>query len=325
VARPGLAARRLSDTIIAAVNPGSTGAEPDVARDTNFYYSFLVLTPARRRAIVAVWDFCRAIDDAVDEVRVETEADRAAAEARLRGWREEIVRCFGDGEAETPQGRALVPVIREFTLPQRPLEDLVDGVAMDIGPRRFKTFGELYQYCYRVASTVGLVCVQIFGCEEAGSRDYAVDLGVALQLTNILRDVKADLETGRLYIPLDDLARHGVSEDMLRHDTAAPAVRALLAQQGARAREFYVRAARAVPRDESRRLVAAGIMAAIYSAILDEIERRGYDVFGERIRIARPRRALIALRVWLRTMIGLKSGLTQAARQVGRRIGGDLS
>ena len=120
-----------------------------MARDTNFYYSFLVLTPARRQAIVAVWDFCRAVDDAVDEARVETEADRAAAHARLDEWRREIARCFATDDAastpQTPQGRALVPFIRQFDLPRGPLADLVDGVAMDIGHRRFKNFAELYQ------------------------------------------------------------------------------------------------------------------------------------------------------------------------------------
>jgi phytoene synthase len=296
-----------------------------MGRDTNFYYSFLVLTPSRRRAIIAVWDFCRAVDDAVDEARVETDADRQQARVRLDGWRHEIDRCFAGGEPITPQGQALVPFIKEFSLPRRPLEDLVDGVAMDIGARRYKTFGELYQYCYRVASTVGLVCVQIFGCEEAASRDYAVDLGVALQLTNILRDVKVDLERNRLYMPLDDLARHGVTEEMLRSDTGSPAVRLLLEQQGVRARDFYVRATRSIPRDEARRLVAAEIMSGIYRAILEEIELRAYDVFGERIRISRPRRAVIALRIWARTMFGFKATLTEAAREVGRRFGGPLS
>ena len=138
-----------------------------MARDTNFYYSFLVLTPARRQAIVAVWDFCRAVDDAVDEAKVETEADRAEAHARLDEWRREIARCFTASEApRTPQGQALVPFIREFDLPRGPFSDLVDGVAMDIGHRRFKNFAELYQYCYRVASTVGLICIDIFGARE---------------------------------------------------------------------------------------------------------------------------------------------------------------
>jgi 15-cis-phytoene synthase len=296
-----------------------------MARDTNFYYSFLVLTPARRRAIVAVWDFCRAVDDAVDEAKVETEADRAEAHARLDEWRREIGRCFTAGEApRTAPGQALVPFIREFDLPRGPFSDLVDGVAMDIGPRRFKTFAELYQYCYRVASTVGIVCVQIFGCEDAQSRDYAMDLGLALQLTNILRDVKKDLAIGRLYMPLDDMARFGVSEEMLVRDTGSANVRALLRAQGARARDYYVRATRAIPPDESRRLIAAEIMSGIYQAILTEIDRRDYDVFGETVRVSRPRRAWIAITIWMRMTFRVKEAFAEVSREVSRRFGGPM-
>jgi phytoene synthase len=297
-----------------------------MARDTNFYYSFLVLTPARRQAIVAVWDFCRAVDDAVDEAKVETEADRAAAHARLDEWRREIGRCFsGDAEApQTPQGRALVPFILEFDLPRGPFSDLVDGVAMDIGHRRFKNFAELYQYCYRVASTVGIVCVQIFGCQDAQSRDYAMDLGLALQLTNILRDVKKDLAIGRLYLPLEDLARFGVTEEMLVHDTASPAVRDLLRAHAARAHDFYRRATRAIPADESRRLIAAEIMSGIYQAILAEIERRDFDVFGETVRVSRPRRAWIAISIWLRMTFRVKEAFAEVSREVSRRFGGPM-
>ena len=300
-----------------------------MARDTNFYYSFLVLSPVRRQAIVAVWDFCRAVDDAVDEARVETEADRAAAHARLDEWRREIARCFAADDdpsstPQTPQGRALVPFIRQFDLPRGPLSDLVDGVAMDIGHRRFKNFAELYQYCYRVASTVGIVCVQIFGCQDAQSRDYATDLGLALQLTNILRDVKKDLALGRLYIPLDEMARVGVTEDMLVHDTASPYVRALLRAQGARARDYYGRATRNIPPDESRRLIAAEIMSGIYQAILAEIERRDFDVFGETVRVSRPRRAWIAIIIWARMTFRVKEAFAEVSREVSRRFGGPM-
>jgi len=295
-----------------------------MSRDTNFYYSFLVLAPSKRKAIVAVWDFCRAIDDAVDELPSDSADDQAKALERLTGWRREIERCFA-GVPETPQGRALLPWIARFKLPQRPLEDLVDGVTMDIGHRRYRTFGELYQYCYRVASTVGLVCVQIFGCQEASSRDYAVDLGVALQLTNILRDVPADLAQGRLYIPLDELERFGCAEEALRTTPRAAPVKALLAFQAARAEEYYARASRTIVRDESRKLVAAEIMSGIYHAILEEIERRDYDVFTEKVRVTRPRRAFIALRIWLRVMFGVRGSLTDAAREVSKRFGGPLS
>jgi 15-cis-phytoene synthase len=275
-----------------------------VARDTSFYYSFLVLPAAKRRAIVAVWDFCRAVDDAVDEAPVE----RSAAE--VQHWRDEVARCFDGGVPATPQGRALQPLIAPFGLPRSAFEALVEGVEMDLHGRRYKTFEDLYEYCIRVASAVGLVCVRIFGCADPGSRQYAIDLGVALQLTNILRDVPGDLARGRVYVPTDDLDRFGVSEGDLREETShagggvrSAKVKALLAFEAQRARQYYARADAALPRADARRLVAARIMGNIYRGILDRIERGGYDVFSAVIRVPRPRRALIAAGTWARTLI----------------------
>ena len=185
-----------------------------MARDTNFYYSFLVLPAEQRRAIVAVWDFCRTVDDAVDC----PPADRAGespAEA-LRRWRNELAACFGEQHPLTPQGRTLKPYIARFALPRRLFEDLIDGVEMDTVTRRYRTFDELYQYCIRVASAVGLLCIEIFGYRDPVTREYAVALGVALQLTNIVRDLPEDLRDGRLYLPLEDLERFGCTEDDLR-------------------------------------------------------------------------------------------------------------
>jgi 15-cis-phytoene synthase len=271
-----------------------------VARDTNFYYSFLVLPARKRHATVAVWDFCRAVDDAVDLA-----GDASGAGEELGRWRSELAACFGDGEPCTAQGRELRPVVAEFRLPRDPFEQLIDGVAMDVLPRRYETFDDLREYCFRVASTVGLICIEIFGYRNHAAREYAVQLGLALQLTNILRDVPADLAQDRLYIPTCELAQFGCSEEQLRAARVTPEVRALLAFQAARARAHYDRARAALPRDDARSLVAARIMGAIYEAILRRIEGRGYDVFSETMRIARPRRALIAGTVWARTMIGL--------------------
>jgi phytoene synthase len=275
-----------------------------VARDTSFYYSFLVLPAAQRRAIVAVWDFCRAVDDAVDEAPAEERA------LQVRTWREELARCFEGGAPATAQGRALQPVIAAFNLSRPPFDSLIEGVEMDLGTSRYATFAELYEYCIRVASAVGLVCVEIFGCRDPQSRQYAVDLGVALQLTNILRDVPGDLERGRVYIPLEDFARFGCHEGDLGaeamhagHGVRSRAVKELLKFQAQRAREYYRRANAALPRRDARRLVAARIMAAIYFGILKRIEARDYDVFSEVIRVPRPRRALIAAATWARTVV----------------------
>jgi 15-cis-phytoene synthase len=278
-----------------------------LARDTSFYYSFLVLPPAKRQAIVAVWDFCRAVDDAADAAG-ETQDARTAEE--LKAWREELARCFEGGEPRTLQGCALAPLIPQFGLKREPFEALIEGVEMDVGHRRYETFADLYQYCIRVASAVGLICLDIFGYRHPSARQYATDLGVALQLTNILRDVRDDLERGRVYIPLEDLRAHGCSEADLRDEAAhagrgvrSPAVKALLEHQGRRARDFYARAAAALPRSDASRLVAAEIMAGIYRAVLDSIERHDYDVFSQVIRVARPRRAAIALVTWARTVL----------------------
>jgi len=272
-----------------------------LARDTNFYYSFLVLPAAKRNAIVAVWDFCRAVDDATDEPAAVNAGSVAAEVAR---WRAELAACFEGGTPRTSQGAALVPVIQRFDLSRAPFEALIDGVEMDLVPRRYETFGELYEYCIRVASAVGLMCIEIFGYRDAAAKQYAIELGVALQLTNILRDVRGDLERGRLYIPLEDLRAHGCTEQEIGREAAAgnltsAVVRAVLRQQAERAREYYRRADRARPREASG-LVAAEIMGAIYRALLDRIERRGYDVFAEVVRIPRPRRAMIAATTWAR-------------------------
>jgi phytoene synthase len=276
-----------------------------VARDTNFYYSFLVLPADKRHAIVAVWDFCRAVDDAVDEAG---DADRATAE--IARWRGELALAFGAGRPETPQGRALAPLVTRFGLPREAFEALIEGVEMDIGARRYATFQDLYEYCIRVASAVGLICLEIFGYQAPESRQYAIDLGVALQLTNILRDVPGDLARGRLYIPLEDLRTYGCSEGDLGaealqagHGVRSPAVKALLAHQARRARDYYGRAAAGLPRRDARRLVAAEIMGAIYRSILARIERLDYDVFSRVVRIPRRRRAVIAAATWARTML----------------------
>lgn len=278
-----------------------------MSRDTSFYYSFLVLPAAKRQAIIAVWDFCRAVDDAVDEL---DPAKGVSAADEIARWRRELAACFGEGAPQTRQGRALEPLVATFGLSRQPFEALIEGVEMDLGARRYDTFDDLYQYCIRVASAVGLVCLDIFGSREPASRQYATDLGVALQLTNILRDVRGDLEQGRVYLPQEDLRAFGCTEADLRREIAhagtgvrSPAVKALLRHQAVRARDYYARAARALPRADARRLVAAEIMGAIYRGVLARIEQRDYDVFSEVVRVPRPRRAVIAAATWLRTLL----------------------
>jgi phytoene synthase len=281
-----------------------------VARDTNFYYSFLVLPAEKRHAIIAVWDFCRAVDDAVDEAPGEGAAKEEAAHREIARWRKELNAVFGSGTPETRQGLALAPLVPRFKLERQPFDALIEGVEMDLGGRRYETFADLYEYCIRVASAVGLICLNIFGYRDPMAKQYATDLGVALQLTNILRDVPVDLAQGRVYIPQEDLRAHACTEDDLRSEARhagagvrSPAVKALLRQQAQRARDYYARAARALPKADARSLIAAQIMGAIYRAILGRIERREYDVFSTVVRIPRPRRAAIAAVTWARAVL----------------------
>jgi 15-cis-phytoene synthase len=278
-------------------------------RDTSFYYSFLVLPPRKRQAVIAVWDFCRAVDDAVDEVVPEkdlqgglTPEARARATEALAVWRDELDRIYG-GIPLTPQGKSLQPWVSEFDLPKREFKTLIDGVEMDLSYAKYPDFESLLSYCHKVASSVGLICLEIFGYRDQGARDYAVNLGIALQLTNIIRDVAGDLKRGRIYLPMDDLAWFHVTENDLRAGVVTPNVRSLLRYQCRRARYYYRLASERLPRSDRRTLVAAEIMGEIYFAILRKIERARYDVFHTRHRVARPRRAIIAIDIWSRALL----------------------
>jgi len=271
-----------------------------VARKTSFYYAFLALPKAKRQAIVAVWDFCRAVDDSVDLA-----PSPKAAEAAVGTWRAELDRVFGSSEPATPAGRNLQPLVPTFGLAREDFDALVDGIAMDASPRRYETFADLEPYCHRVASAVGLMCVRIFGYRNPAVRDYARDLGVALQLTNILRDVGVDFRRGRVYLPIEDLTRFGCTEaDIERevneagHGIRSDRLRSVLEHHAARARVFYARAVRALPPDEGSNLIAAEIMREVYSELLRRVESARCDVFSSVIHVPRPTQARIALKTW---------------------------
>jgi phytoene synthase len=270
-----------------------------MARKTSFYYSFLVLPADQRGAIIAVWDFCRAVDDAVDEAEANPPAGSKSPREALASWRDELARCYGSGRPESTQGQSLKPFIREFNLPRQAFEDVVDGVEMDLDRCRYETFDDLFGYCRRVASAVGMICIRIFRCQSEKASDYALNLGVALQLTNILRDVKDDLAHGRVYIPLEDLSKTGCSVADLEAGRVSEPVRRLMAFECERAHDFYRRALDARPDEDRRRLVAAEIMRAVYFETLRKIERNHFDVFSQRTRVAKPMQALIALKQWL--------------------------
>jgi 15-cis-phytoene synthase len=267
-------------------------------RSTSFYYSFLVLPAEQRRAMITVWDFCRAVDDAVDEQPMAV-AGLPSGRAAVAFWRAELARCFDGGRPCTKQGLNLQPLVARFGLPRHAFDDVIDGVAMDLHTSRYATFDDLLEYCRRVASAVGLICIRIFGCRDPRASEYALNLGVALQLTNILRDIKDDLGRDRVYLPLADLAECGCSIEDLQTEVATEPVRRVVAFECRRAHDFYARARTALPPADRKRLVAAEIMRAVYFETLRRIERSDYDVFNPGLRVPRPKQAIIALRQWL--------------------------
>jgi 15-cis-phytoene synthase len=260
---------------------------------SNFFYAFLVLPRAQREAIYACYAFCRIVDDAVDLGQ-----DRAAQRAELARWREEIARVY-EGRAQHPAGQRLQVALRQFAIPRAALEEIIAGVEMDLDHPTYETWDALYPYCYRVASAVGLCCIEIFGYSDARAREYAVNLGVALQLTNILRDVQVDARNGRTYLPQAELRRFGVTTEDLAEGRYTPQFVQLMTFEAARARDYYQRAWAALPAADRRRLYAAEIMGRTYFALLRAIEARRFDVFGRRVTLPTARRVAIALRAWL--------------------------
>ncbi len=257
---------------------------------SSFYYSFRLLPPERRRAITALYAFCREVDDVVDEVH-----DPGVARAKLAWWRTEVAAVY-EGAPQHPVAQALVPVVRAYRLPREHFDAVIDGMAMDLAQQRYADFADLERYCHRVAGVVGLMSAEIFGYEAPSTARFARDLGIAFQLTNIVRDVGEDARRGRIYLPQEDLARHGVSASAILRGREEPGFRALMAFEVGRAREWYARAMRELAPSDRRAQRASLAMAAIYRALLDEIERDGYRVLDRRIALTPLRKLWIAWR-----------------------------
>lgn len=264
-----------------------------VARQSgsNFYYSFFSLPKEKREAITAVYAFCREVDDAVDAPGQTNPAGEVAK------WREEIARTY-DGKPSTPLTQSLAEAIERFDLTRSYFEGILQGVAMDLDKNRYETYEQLSEYCYHVAGEVGLLCMEIFGYRSERLKTYAVKLGTAFQLTNILRDVGTDADRGRIYIPMDDLTRFGVSEQEILTKRLTPHFRRLMAFEARRARDTYREAAVLPTAEERPQLRAAEIMRAIYEDVLVRIERKNFDVFAERVRVPTPRKIYLALKAF---------------------------
>lgn len=260
---------------------------------SSFYYSFLFLPPEQRRAITALYAFCREVDDVVDEC-----SDPALARTKLAWWRTEIATAFS-GEPQHPVTRALAPVVRRYALPEQRFHEIIDGMAMDLSQNRYRDFDALRAYCHRVAGVVGLMAAQIFGYRDPATQRYAEELGIAFQLTNIVRDVGEDARRDRIYLPEEDLARFGVTASDLLQLRETDAMRRLLAFEIRRAREYYERAMARLPKVDRRSQRPGLVMAAIYRAVLDEIEASGCSVLNSRIGLTPISKLWIAWKTWL--------------------------
>lgn len=260
---------------------------------SSFYYSFLFLPPPRRRAIMALYAFCREVDDVVDEI-----ADPGVARQKLAWWRGEVADTFA-GHPGHQVGRALQPVIATFNLPREHFDAIIDGMQMDLDWNRYPDFATLETYCHRVAGVVGLLSAEIFGYRDGATREYARNLGLALQLTNILRDVGEDARRNRVYLPLDELASHDVSVDDLILYRETDAVARLLRSQAQRARGYYTAAFAALPAGDRKAQRAGLIMGAIYRQLLDEVEAEGAAVMNRRVALTPLRKLWIAWKTWV--------------------------
>jgi len=260
---------------------------------SSFYYSFLFLPPARRRAITALYAFCREVDDAVDEP-----SDASVAGARLAWWRQEISRLYA-GTPQHPVARALAPAIGSFGLPRAGFDEIMDGMEMDLNQTRYADFTALRQYCHLVAGVVGALAARIFGFRNARTIEYAEGLGLAFQLTNIIRDVGEDARKNRIYLPMDELRQFDVTADDIFHARQTEGFARLMAFQTERARSLYNAALSLLPPEDRRAQRPGLVMAAIYRALLDEIARDGYRVLRQRTALTPIRKLWIAWRTWV--------------------------
>jgi len=263
------------------------------ASGSSFYYSFLFLAPERRRAITALYAFCREVDDVVDET-----SDAQVASAKLAWWREELANLAA-GKAQHPVSRALAPFVKKFGITAARLNEIIDGMEMDLTQTRYLDWRALEHYCYHVAGVVGLLAAEIFGYRDARTLEYAKDLGIAFQLTNIIRDVGEDARKNRIYLPMDDMQRFGVPAAEILQGRESPRFKALMAFQAERAQQHYNNAMQALPREDRRAQRPGLIMAAIYRALLKEIESEGFRVLTQRTSLTPLRKFWIAWKTWV--------------------------
>jgi phytoene synthase len=263
------------------------------ASGSSFYYSFLFLPPERRRAITALYAFCREVDDVVDET-----PDPQLAATKLAWWRLEVANLF-EGKPQHPVTKALSVFKDQFSISQEQLNEIINGMEMDLTQTRYLDWAGLERYCYRVASVVGLLAASIFGYRNPRTLEYAKNLGIAFQLTNIIRDVGEDARKNRIYLPMEDLKQFDVPAADLLNGRESENFKNLLAFEAARARQYYEKAFASLPQGDRRTQRPGLIMAAIYRTLLDEIERDGFRVLKTRTSLTPLRKFWLAWKTWV--------------------------
>ena len=276
------------------MTPDQYCQEKTAASGSSFYYSFMFLPPDKRRAITALYAFCREVDDVVDEC-----SDENVARTTLAWWRSEIAAVY-QGTPQHPVAQALVPVVKQFNLAQEHLQEIIDGMEMDLTQHTYADFKSLQLYCYRDASVVGLLAAEIFGYTDRKTLKYAHDLGLAFQLTNIIRDVGEDARRGRIYLPLNELAQFGVHTRDILDAKETEGFQQLMQFQIERAQRYYQQAFEQLPAADRKSQRTGLIMAAIYRATLDEVAASGCHVLRERISLTPLRKLWLAVKTWLR-------------------------
>jgi phytoene synthase len=271
---------------------------------SNLALAFILLPKIRRDAMAVLYAFCREVDDVADEDQVPVEKRRE----QLAAWREDVRRATEHGTPQFAVNRELQPVAREFNLPFSLFDELIQGCEMDLQIKRYEDYEQLEMYCYRVASVVGLLSIGIFGYRHPATRDYAIYLGKALQLTNILRDVRTDAERGRIYLPQSELARFKVTEQEILNFEYSERFRALAESVAARAKKFYQLARETLPAEDRRSMVAAELMGSVYWRLLRKLERQQFNVFGPTpTRLSKGQKLLLIFRSWCRFVFRIAS------------------
>lgn len=260
---------------------------------SSFYYAFLFLTPERRRAIIALYALCRELDDVVDEV-----SDPGLARVKLGWWRTQLAAMY-EGKPDHPVTKALQPHLQPYNIDQTRLEAIVDGMEMDLDQNRYLDWAGLRKYCWHAAGVVGELSAGIFGYEDPSTLVYAEKLGLAFQLTNILRDVGDDARRGRIYLPINDMQQHGVRAADILNGNETEEFRQLMRFEAARARQFYREAVEALPESDRRTQRPGLLMAAIYHALLEELERDNWQVLHQRISLTPLRKLWLAWSTWV--------------------------